>query len=407
MDANRRMLRRIENIADVKANEIEAAYYNKYYHLFEVVLRILRKYDVLLYGGSAINAILPEKYKFYSKTELPDIDVFCTADTYANMHADLINTFIHDGNMITTIKEALHINTYKLMSEGLHLLDITVVEKDTFTTLKTGRIRTSFKLYTANVDYLKYSLHTFISQPLDSHRWSKIYERILKVYDVYPVHSTNTPIDVRKYYIHCSQIPKTLIANAKTQIHNYNLVGFGWDIIETYLMDITDKTMAISHPEYLKNPKYYPIQYVTVAKNDASAMAESIVNALNDPNLSVVYVPDAHSILPMYVAIAYKNLNFIYIFETNNCASYIAYKNGLYLSIHSIVRYLYLMYFGTKDHHLLSTINHLVSLLLANMSSSKIRYKQFIVDCYGEQKGLFTLRKEKFARMNGLSFRTL
>jgi hypothetical protein len=407
MDVNPKILRRIDHIADVKANEIETTYYNKYYPLFEVVIRILRKYDVLLYGGSAINAIIPEKYKFYSKTELPDIDVFCIADTYTTLHTELINTFIHGGNMITTIKEALHINTYKLMSEGLHLLDITVVEKDTFATLKTGRIRTAFKLYTANIEYLKYSLHTFISQPLDSHRWGKIYERILKIYDVYPVRILNNQIDVHKYYIHSSQIPKAVIANIKMQIQNYNIVGFGWDIIETYLMDIPNKTTAISHPEYLKNPNYYPIQYVTVSKNSASSVAESIVNTINDPNLSVVYVPDAHSILPIYVAIAYKNVNFIYIFETNNCASYVKYKNSFQLSIHSIIRYLYLLYFGTKDRHLLSTVYHLVSLLLANLSSSKVRYKQFIVDCYGEQKGLFTLRKEKFARMKGISFRTM
>jgi hypothetical protein len=407
MTVNPRLIRRIEHIADIKENEIQEAYYNKYYYLFEIVLGVLRKYDVLLYGGSAINALLPDKYKFYSATELPDIDVFCTADTYANMHSDLLKTFVKNGNMLTTIKEALHLNTYKLMSEGLLLLDITIVEKDTFATLKTGRIHTSFKLYTVNIEFLKYSLHTFICQPLDSHRWSKIYGRMLKFYETYPAHISKIPIDISKYYIDCRQIPKALIANVKMQIRNYNLVSFGWDIIERYLIDITDKTMAISQPEILKNSKYYPIQYVTVSNNSASNMAESIVNGLNDPNVRMIYVSDAHSMIPPYAAVAYNDIKFIYIFETDNCASYIKYKNGLQLSIHSIVRYLYLMYFGTKDPHLLATINHLVLLLFANLSSSKLQYKQFIVECYGKQKGLFTLRKEKFARVKNLSFRSM
>ena len=34
-----------------------------------------------------------------------------------------------------------------------------------------------------------------------------------------------------------------------------------------------------------------------------------------------------------------------------------------------------------------------------NMNSKKMLYNQFVIECYGEQKGIVTLRKDKFIRL--------
>ena len=50
-----KQLKRIENIAEKKNEEIERKNYEKYSYLYDICLKFLKKYDILLYGGSAIN----------------------------------------------------------------------------------------------------------------------------------------------------------------------------------------------------------------------------------------------------------------------------------------------------------------------------------------------------------------
>ena len=73
-----RELEKITDISNLKQDEINKQNYEKYYYLFELAFKVLRKHKVLLYGGTAINEILPKRYKIYGEYELPDIDVYCT-----------------------------------------------------------------------------------------------------------------------------------------------------------------------------------------------------------------------------------------------------------------------------------------------------------------------------------------
>jgi hypothetical protein len=388
-------LKLIEEVADKKAKEIESIYYKKYIGFYDMCIKILQKYDILLYGGTAINEIFPKKYKFYGNTELPDIDLFCISETFDKLNEELLRVFYDNGYKLTTIKEALHKNTYKLMVEGLQLLDITVIEKDIFTTLGIGKMQTSFKLNTVNIEYLKYSLHTFISQPLDSHRWSKVFERFINMYNAYPV-NINCKFDIENFYL--ENIPKDIIKNIKTYIIKNKYPSFGWDVIGEYLKEFKYKTAKIINIELIDNLSYTPIQYISVSKNHRK-IAYEILEYLNDPNISVLKSTEKHNILPKHSIIAYKKEQLIYIFETNSCASIITNTNKIQYSIHSIIHYLYILYLGTSEKTLLCTINILISLLLDNLSSTRNIYKQFITDCYGEQKGIITLRKEKYMRI--------
>ena len=224
----------IEEIADKKAKEIEEMYFIKYKKLYDLAIHVIGNFKILLYGGTAINDVMPEKLKFYSKTELPDIDVFCTFKTYKLLSKKLLKAFFLNGNEITTIREALHEHTYKLMVDGLHVIDISVIDKEFFNTLSKNKIKTSFKkIYSVNIEYLKYSLHTMIAQPLQSHKWVNIFDRMINFYKAFPNDAKPCDIDTTDYFI--DDFPENILNDVAEYINKSDLVSFGWDVISKYI----------------------------------------------------------------------------------------------------------------------------------------------------------------------------
>jgi hypothetical protein len=219
-------LLQIEEIANKKAKEIEEMYFIKYKKLYDLAIDVISNFKVLLYGGTAINDVLPEKLKFYSKTELPDIDIFCTFKTYKLLSKKLLKAFFLNGNEITTIREALHEHTYKLMVDGLHVIDISVIEEEFFNALSKHKVKTSFKkIYSVNIEYLKYSLHTMIAQPLQSHKWVKIFDRMINFYKAFPNDSTPCDIDTDTYFI--SELPENIFNDVNEYIKKTDFVAAG------------------------------------------------------------------------------------------------------------------------------------------------------------------------------------
>lgn len=367
----------IEEIADKKAKEIEEMYFIKYKKLYDLAIDVIGNFKILLYGGTAINDVMPEKLKFYSKTELPDIDVFCTFRTYKLLSKKLLKVFFLNGNKITTIREALHEHTYKLMVDGLHVIDISVIDKEFFNTLSKNKIKTSFKkVYSVNIEYLKYSLHTIIAQPLQSHKWVKIFDRMINFYKAFPNDEKPCDIDTTDYFI--DDFPENILNDVTEYINKSDLVSFGWDVISKYIkLDVKNAT---------------PVQYL-ISSIDPSIVSNNINTYLKNKDISTIR-EDSHSI------ICYKNIKFLYIFKSHNCSSFITYRGYRQASIHSIIQQLYLIYFTTGNATILCIAHCIVALLLKNMNSKKMLYNQFVIECYGEQKGIVTLRKEKFIRLH-------
>lgn len=367
---------KIEEIADKKAKEIEAVYFIKYKKLYDLAIDTIGQFKVLLYGGTAINDILPDKLKFYSKSQLPDIDIFCSFKTYKLLSKKLLKVFFLNGNEITTIREALHEHTYKLMVDGLHILDISIIGTDFFNTLSKNKIKSSFKkLYTVNIEYLKYSLHTMIAQPLQSHNWVKIFDRMINFYKAYPNKAKSCDIDVDEYFI--ADFPQHIFNDVLDYIKTTEFVSFGWNVISKYIkLDSKNKT---------------PVQYL-MSSIEPSIVANDILSYLKNKDITIIDGGE-------YAIICYKDIKFLYIFNTHNCSSYVTYRNLKQASIHSIIQELYMIYFNTSNATILTTIHCLINVLLKNLNSKKTLYLQFVVDCYGDQKGIVTLRKDKFLRI--------
>ena len=381
-----KQLQRIESIAEKKNEDIEKYNFEKYKYLYDICLKFLKKYDVLLYGGSAINELLPNKAKFYKEYELPDIDIF-TYDAKSLIN-NLITHFKKDHRIdLITAKEALHKNTFKVYSQGLQLLDITQISKDDFKILKKNSLSTSLHVPSVNVEFLKYTIHTLSAQPYDAHRWPKVYERMLKLYEYYP---PNYPckFNLNDYYL---SIPNSLYENLRSFIRDQKMPSFGWDIIHEYLKE--DPLYKKIHQ--LINVETKPIQYIFY-EGKLKTIEKTLQNQFKELHVVERYKGD--TFLPAYSVFAYQKEKCLYIFETKSCLSALQIQENYILSIHSILTMFYAMYLSGQSKDLLCIIQFLTAALFKNLLSRKKLFDKFALECYGNQQGIITLRRERFKR---------
>ena len=389
------VIERIEDLADKKEKEIRQNYYDKYHKFYETAIKVLKRHNVLLYGGTAINELFPKKFKFYEEKELPDIDIFCT--DHFSISEDIISTFAKQGYTLTTVKEALHPDTYKIMIEGLQLIDLSVVSQPFFNILRRNSLPTSLGLPTVNIDYIKYSFHIILSEPLNAFRWAKVYLRMVRFYEVFPI-DTKCSFNIEKYYL---DLPASVEQAIPRSIKKHKLLSFGWDVMSTYINeDETVKMVEKNKFTQAQTEKKHmsPVRY-TVINKDSDRIVKDIVK---ECGLVIDHVFPGDEVLPRYYCLAYNKERCLYVFESANCISYLNHKGKRILSIHSLLHYLYAMYLSTQEKDIHCMIQLLTVLQINNALSDKKLFQQFILNCYGFQKGLITLRKERFLRMKNM-----
>lgn len=389
------VIEKIENLAEQKEKEIQQGYYDKYYKFYETALQVLKRHKVLLYGGTAVNELFPKKFKFYGEKELPDIDVFCTDHTVIT--EDIIRTFAKQGFTLTTVKEALHPDTYKVMIEGLQLIDLSVVNPTFFNILKKNGRDTRLGIPTVNIDYIKYSFHIVLSEPLNAYRWAKVYQRMVRFYEVFPI-DTKCSFNIHKYYL---DLPVELNKQIKSFIKKHKLLSFGWDVIQAYI-DEDETVRAMDKKQFTQLEHAFdgkaPVRY-TVINKDSDKIVQKMVK---ETGLVIDHVFPGDEVLPRYYCLAYGKERCMYLFESPNCISYLTYKKERILSIHSLLHYLYAMFLSTGERDIHCIIQLLTVLQINNALTDKKLFQQFILNCYGFQKGLITLRRERFLRMKNM-----
>jgi hypothetical protein len=157
--------------------------------ILEVVENFIMRRKGLLYGGTALNFLLPSDLKFYGPYEIPDYDFFHPdAGTLAKEIADELYS---QGYKYTEVKNALHEGTYKVYSNFESVADVTEVPTSAHRILLRGAKKVSVrgrKLPVSPVNFLKAMAYKELCMPISSaFRWSKVYRRLLLLERAYPL----------------------------------------------------------------------------------------------------------------------------------------------------------------------------------------------------------------------------
>lgn len=158
--------------------------YDKYSGIFDAVCKFLKSQDVLMYGGQALDELLPKHLKIYDTFTLPDIDVY--SYRAKDLAIALRDALVKQGFSYSTVGDALHENTYKVFCQGLQVADITNVSKSLFTQLKKKSSKGSLGVRVIRPDFLRQQMHGVMSRPYSNDRWEKNYERLMRFYKIHP-----------------------------------------------------------------------------------------------------------------------------------------------------------------------------------------------------------------------------
>jgi hypothetical protein len=386
-------LQKIEKLAEEKADELEDQQFDKYHEIYDLAFKFLSTLPVLLYGGMAINDLLPSKMKIYKKHKLPDIDIF-TKDSI-KIAKGLVAYFKKHGHQVASYGDALHEGTYKVYVMGLQVVDISEVSPKAFKRLSENSFRGESGLMIVNPQFLRMSLHMMLSQPNDAHRWTKVFQRLIALYKVIP------PIPCKKSVSAAATLKEDEIANIieiNKLAYDY-VISAGYMLFGLHELEIFFETI----PDHFRwAPDLPAIQVLTT--NDVFEVATDIIEKLGYSHLTLTPVYEADDFIPRHIFITYGRHKLMGIFTANSCMSYIDYKGMKVASIHTVIRMYMLMLLSGYSHFeriydsLECMVNALSSLQFESIGSKKKIFKEFIKECYGMHKGLITLKRERLLR---------
>jgi len=390
-------LKKIEKLAEKKNELIDIQNYNKYYPIFKDTIDFLKTQKVLLYGGLAINELMPYHLKIYKKHALPDIDVFCTNPK--KVGSNLIAYLIKKGYPLTSISEALHENTYKIFANGLQIADITLVSKYAFKKLYQHSIQPKDSIRVVDPEFLRLSLHVMMSQSNDANRWSKVFQRIISFYEVFKPRMCNFKKNI-KTKSNSDKIPEDLINKIYGVLKNSQYVLFG--LKELKLMFETDNVPFSDK---------MPIIQMFTDKTNFADVATIIQNKIKDYKLDLSVIYEGDDFAPPHAFLYYKKTPVIGMYYLDACITYNNYDKYRIASIHTMLRFFLSVRMSSYIHLQkladdYSCIGNMLSVLQIRINKEKkpkAVHQQFILDCYGVQYGLITLRRKMMARRNNLS----
>ena len=410
-------IKKIQQFAkDIEKKE-ELIQYEKYKSIFDEAISYIKNKKVLLYGGMAINDLLPKKDKIYETNVLPDIDIFSTnGKKQAN---NIVKYFVKKGysKITTNYTEALHENTFKVYVDSVQVFDITTISKKAYKNLSINSVRGDSGINIVNPQFLRLSLHMIMSQLYDaSKRWEKVYKRLVIFYKHYPpvicksnkqdtnvatidTAKTKSSESIMRQSMLNSSIPIDLVDNIYKFLENKDYILFGTNELLTYIENYSKSDIYLP-----SNLKIAPIQ--VIATGNILDIAHTIVNSLNIDSISISKIFESDEFIPEHVMIKYKNHQLIEIYNIDVCLTYVNYGKYRIASINTIIRMYLSMLLSTYDHFktnndYLECVVNMLSAIQQDMSKSRKRiFQQILKNCYGPYYGLVTLRRNRLLRLD-------
>ena len=151
---------------------------------FDIIKNFIIENKLIVYGGLALNDLLPDKHKFYTKANIPDYDFY---SPNGMEHAvNLANKLYIAGYKYVEVDSAIHENTYRVSVNFRVVADISNITPVFFKNILAISIleKQMHKFATdtmlmAPINLLKYGLYRELSQPSNIYRWHKVYDRAI------------------------------------------------------------------------------------------------------------------------------------------------------------------------------------------------------------------------------------
>lgn len=368
--------------------DFESAHDPEIIQALNIVKNFIIRKKRICYGGTAMNALLPNKDKFYDpEYNLPDYD-FITHEA-DNDVKELVSDLKNAGFTDVLHRVGMHEGTKKILVNFMPIADITEVDKDTYNVFLDTSKRINNIHYT-NENMLRMMMYLEISRPRgEVSRWKKVVERLDLINKHFPIKSC-----VKKHLLKdISEDVKNTLLNFV--IYNHRVLA-NLDLENIYKKSLTKKNIVFS-------PKYFHGKVVFYSPD-----VERDVNYLKKyfNNLKIIYHPARGEYLARRVTLVYEGIPIALLVEETACHSYNNIKTDKNQILHIasletlITLHLSIYYFSVSEKEYLCDIGKAIKTHREMSHSNKSQLDVFPVSCSGYQKGYATLLREKVERIS-------
>jgi hypothetical protein len=363
-------------------------------HIIQTVEKFIKTNKCIIYGGTAINNILPEKDQFYDYDyELPDYDFFATEPMA--LAKELADLFYAEGHEVEA-KSGVHHGTYKVFVEQLPVADITLLHPELYNMLLKSVIVKKGLMY-APANFLRQSMYLELSRPLgDISRWEKVLKRLNALNRNYPLVHKQCKIQRR---MSSRRHEEALFKMIKQYLIKEDVVFIGGYANALYT-------------KHTRSPQLANLPDFDVLVNEPSGAAESLADELRKAgyNATVKEHEAIGELISVHYSVSVDDDYVAFLYQPTACHSYNEIRDGGNTlkvgTIDTLLSYYLAFMYADRDYYdenrLICLSSTLFRVQQENRLAQKGLLKRFGIDCYGVQPTLRSIREE-----NRLLYETL
>lgn len=317
---NKMFVQQIEKIKKAsdeakKSVDYDSAHDDEILRAIDVIENFLRKKHRLCYGGQAVNAHLPTKYKFYDpEYSIPDYDFFTP-----NQVLD-VNTIMKDltkaGFTEIYRREGIHEGTIKIYVNFIPVADITDMDPKLYKLLSKREFKTDGISY-LDANALRMLMYLELSRPRgDVSRWLKVFERL----SLFNEFVSFKPCKISYDTIHGGLNPEQLHYTIDYIIKNKYIFA-GADLLEFYKKSLYSKKL---NNKWIFNTTKPILFFSSNIENDAKILSDEF-NSLHKNSTPITiksYSSNVIDMVPNIQVISQGKKNLVFIIEQSACHSY-------------------------------------------------------------------------------------
>jgi hypothetical protein len=377
---------------NIKTNIINSPNIKKILVIVETFLRVKQ---LIVYGGTAINSILPIEDQFYNKnTDLPDYDIY--SNNALKDSKELVNLYYVNGFTEVEAKTGMHCGTYKIFVNFIPIADITFLNKNIYNSIKKDCIIKNDILY-APPNFLRMSLYLELSRPEgDVSRWEKILKRITLLNKNYPLKAYNcNQIDFQRKSYDLDNI-SNIFDIIKNAFISEKVVFFGGYAISLYSQYMPP---ALKH----KFKKYPDFDVLSITPKKTAENIVKILESKGIKKVSIVKKNGVGDIISEHYEIIINKDTVAFIYKPLACHSYniikIDNQSIKIATIDTMLSFYLAFLYSDKEYYdtnrILCMSQYLFKVQQQNRLEQKGLLKRFSINCYGHQETLEEIRAAK------------
>ena len=370
-----------------------------------ILERFLIRKQLICYGGTAINNILPKDAQFYDKqTEIPDYDFY----SFEPMDdaIELADIYNRAGYEDVEAKAGVHHGTYKVFVNFIGIADITYLPQQLFAEIKKDAKTVAGILYAPAI-FLRMNMFLELSRPKgDVSRWEKVLKRLTLLNKHYPL-KTETDCMSKAFQ-------RQLTTNYKDSERLYTLVRDTFVDLEVVFFGGYASAL---YSHYMPDHQRHLVKKIPdfdVLCEDPDKAAFVICSTLtNNGFLDVIAIENEPigEIIPRHIEIRVGKETLAFIYLPSSCHSYNTIsvdKRDIRVATIETMLTFYLAFYYVNDPNkydrdrIICMAKFLFDVEQKNRMEQKGVLKRFTMDCYGKQDTLDDIRNTKTAKYKEL-----